>query len=99
MIPSYGRVPYELSRDSVLWSGEQLRCNPALRFKAPKWEKLGAAADFRHGPMNQAAQVYTPIKLPTWDHSPQPQRPTRTDAREGLYGYRPGAGRSGFRYK
>ena len=61
--------PFDISVDAVVTRGDsQFRCNPAFRFGVLQGEKLRAVDDLKQSYTNAAAQVLTPINLPTWDH-------------------------------
>ena len=62
-------IPIDLSGNVATF--EEGKTNIAFRFGVAQGDKLRACDDLRHNCVNLHCTVWTPIKLPTWDHISQ----------------------------
>ena len=61
--------PFAMSRDAILdRNGTETKCNAAFRSGAPQGEKFRVVDDPEQRWTNRAAQVLTPINLPSRNH-------------------------------
>ena len=63
--------PLPISPDGTVATYENGPVNIAFRFGVEQADKLRACDDLKHNEVNLHCTVWTPIKLPTWDHIAQ----------------------------
>ena len=63
--------PLPISPDGTVATYDRGPINIAFRFGVDQADKLRACDDLKHNEVNLYCTVWTPIKLPTWDHIAQ----------------------------
>ena len=76
-------VPIDTSGNVATF--EKDRVNIAFRFGVDQADKLRACDDLKHNHVNLHCTVWTPIKLPTWDHISQMCLNIRTSERKWAF--------------
>ena len=73
-------LPIDTSRNVLTYGNGS--ANIAFRFSVGQDDKLRACDDLKHNHVKLYCSVWTPIKLPTWDHIAQMRLGIKEDLRE-----------------